>query len=66
MDKEYIKSQAKRAKTTNSPAARDNFLWRIASNCDFEQYDGFGDDGTLSPELKQKTQAIADKVLADE
>ncbi|MGK7895246.1 MAG: hypothetical protein AB4372_16895 [Xenococcus sp. (in: cyanobacteria)] len=66
MDKNYIKKQAKRAKATNSTAAKDDCLWRIASNCDFEQYEGFGDDGSLSPELKQKAQAIADEVLTDD
>lgn len=62
MDKEYIKHQAQRARTTNSEPARENFLWRILSNSDEP---GLSWDGSLSPEQKQKAQSIADRALRD-
>lgn len=66
MSNNYIKKQAQHASTASSEAAKNDSLWRIASNCDFEQYEGFGHDGTLSPELKKKAQAIADEALRDD
>lgn len=61
-DIEYIRNQAKRAKTTHIQSNKENFYWRILSNMDEA---GLSHDGSLTPAQWKKAEAIADKVLSD-
>lgn len=61
-DIEYIRHQAKRAKTTHIQSNKENFLWRILSN---NNEPNLSPDGSLTPNQWAKAQSIADQVLSD-
>lgn len=61
-DLEYIRHQAKRARTTHIRCNKEHFLWRILSN---SSEPNLSHDGSLTPSQWAKAQSIADQVLSD-
>ncbi|MEM9272361.1 MAG: hypothetical protein AAGA80_05280 [Cyanobacteria bacterium P01_F01_bin.143] len=64
-DENYIRKHALRVKNPETEGQRKNSMWRIASNCDFEQkYDDFSlEDDTLTGAQETEVMEIIDESL---